>query len=141
LTRQDGIGTPRSTVRTSRRAVAAAAAARRRMLAAILASPRRSPNGDDDASSSSSSSSIPRGVLPLVLGVALLIRVATSTHPHSGESAPPLYGDYEAQRHWMEITTSLPLREWYVHAPGKGNDMMYWGLDYPPLTAYQARSI
>jgi len=41
----------------------------------------------------------------------------------------------------MEITTSLPLREWYVHAPGKGNDMMYWGLDYPPLTAYQVRSI
>ena len=24
-----------------------------------------------------------------------------------------MYGDYEAQRHWMEITYNLPLREWY----------------------------
>lgn len=38
-------------------------------------------------------------------------------------------GDYEAQRHWMEITLHLPLKEWYYH------DLEYWGLDYPPLTA------
>jgi hypothetical protein len=41
-----------------------------------------------------------------------------------------MYGDYEAQRHWMELTLHLPLREWYTY------DLQYWGLDYPPLTAY-----
>ncbi|EAU86038.2 glucosyltransferase Alg6 [Coprinopsis cinerea okayama7 len=41
-----------------------------------------------------------------------------------------MYGDYEAQRHWMELTTHLPFREWYTY------DLQYWGLDYPPLTAY-----
>lgn len=27
---------------------------------------------------------------------------------------PPRYGDYEAQRHWMEVTLHLPLRDWWV---------------------------
>ena len=41
-----------------------------------------------------------------------------------------MFGDYEAQRHWMELTIHLPTREWYRY------DLQYWGLDYPPLTAY-----
>jgi len=41
-----------------------------------------------------------------------------------------MFGDYEAQRHWMEITLHLPMRQWYFY------DLPYWGLDYPPLTAY-----
>lgn len=41
-----------------------------------------------------------------------------------------MFGDYEAQRHWMEITVHLPIRQWYTY------DLQYWGLDYPPLTAY-----
>ncbi|KAK7056856.1 Glucosyltransferase-like protein [Paramarasmius palmivorus] len=41
-----------------------------------------------------------------------------------------MYGDYEAQRHWMELTIHLPIRKWYTY------DLQYWGLDYPPLTAY-----
>lgn len=41
-----------------------------------------------------------------------------------------MYGDYEAQRHWMELTVHLPMHEWYNY------DLQYWGLDYPPLTAY-----
>lgn len=45
-----------------------------------------------------------------------------------------MYGDYEAQRHWMEITTNLPVRDWYKNTTD--NDLLYWGLDYPPLTAY-----
>jgi len=45
-----------------------------------------------------------------------------------------MYGDYEAQRHWMEITLWLPIKEWYLQT--NDNDLQYWGLDYPPLTAY-----
>ena len=43
-----------------------------------------------------------------------------------------MYGDYEAQRHWMEITNHLPLNRWYTY------DLQFWGLDYPPLTAYHS---
>ncbi|MCJ1279164.1 Glucosyltransferase-like protein [Puttea exsequens] len=43
-----------------------------------------------------------------------------------------MHGDYEAQRHWMEITTHLPISQWYFY------DLEYWGLDYPPLTAYHS---
>ncbi len=45
---------------------------------------------------------------------------------------PPLYGDFEAQRHWMELTLHLPADKWYYY------DLEYWGLDYPPLTAYHS---
>ena len=79
---------------------------------------------------------LPKWVLPLVFGFAVAMRLAVSTHPHSGEGVPPMFGDYEAQRHWMEITIHTPLREWYVST--KANDLKYWGLDYPPLTAYQS---
>lgn len=41
-----------------------------------------------------------------------------------------MYGDYEAQRHWMELTIHLPFSKWYYY------DLPYWGLDYPPLTAF-----
>jgi alpha-1,3-glucosyltransferase len=64
----------------------------------------------------------------------LLVRVLMAFSGHSGQGVPPMYGDYEAQRHWMEITTNLPLGEWYQHGPL--NNLQYWGLDYPPLTAY-----
>ncbi|KAF7811250.1 putative dolichyl pyrophosphate Man9GlcNAc2 alpha-1,3-glucosyltransferase [Senna tora] len=67
---------------------------------------------------------------------AILVRVAVSLHPYSGAGDPPKFGDYEAQRHWMEITLNLPIREWYRNSTT--NDLKYWGLDYPPLTAYQS---
>ena len=47
-----------------------------------------------------------------------------------------MYGDYEAQRHWMEITINLPITEWYQNTTR--NDLLYWGLDYPPLSAYHS---
>lgn len=47
-----------------------------------------------------------------------------------GYASPPMFGDYEAQRHWMELTIHLPVQQWYRY------DLQYWGLDYPPLTAY-----
>jgi alpha-1,3-glucosyltransferase len=53
-----------------------------------------------------------------------------------GAATPPKFGDYEAQRHWMEITTNLPISEWYFQT--RDNDLQYWGLDYPPLTAFHS---
>ncbi|XP_065070236.1 dolichyl pyrophosphate Man9GlcNAc2 alpha-1,3-glucosyltransferase-like [Rhopilema esculentum] len=67
---------------------------------------------------------------------ALFLRWTVSLNPYSGENKAPMYGDYEAQRHWMEITYNLPVKEWYVNS--SKNDLLYWGLDYPPLTAYHS---
>lgn len=47
-----------------------------------------------------------------------------------------MYGDYEAQRHWMEVTLNLKVKDWYKNSTE--NDLNYWGLDYPPLSAYQS---
>ena len=52
---------------------------------------------------------------------------------YEGMAAPPMHGDFEAQRHWMEVTVHLPMKEWYWH------DLKWWGLDYPPLTAYHSQ--
>ncbi|KAI9760733.1 MAG: hypothetical protein M4579_001471 [Chaenotheca gracillima] len=70
--------------------------------------------------------------LPLILMVAGLFRWAAGLWNYSGQATPPMYGDFEAQRHWMEITTHLPITRWYFY------DLEYWGLDYPPLTAYHS---
>lgn len=72
----------------------------------------------------------------LILSCAILLRCCVTFHPHSGEGKPPMYGDYEAQRHWQEITLNLPVNEWYINTTD--NDLQYWGLDYPPLTAYHS---
>uniref|UniRef100_A0A3Q0RSG6 Alpha-1,3-glucosyltransferase n=1 Tax=Amphilophus citrinellus TaxID=61819 RepID=A0A3Q0RSG6_AMPCI len=48
---------------------------------------------------------------------------------------PPMFGDYEAQRHWQEVTYNLPVQEYFNTTD---NDLNYWGLDYPPLTAYHS---
>ena len=75
----------------------------------------------------------------LYASLALLLRWGVSLWPHSGQGVAPMFGDYEAQRHWMEITTNLPLSEWYEQT--QSNDLLYWGLDYPPLTAYHSFSL
>lgn len=61
---------------------------------------------------------------------AILLRSAVGLGPWSGKGEEPINGDFEAQRHWMEITIHLPINQWYFY------DLQYWGLDYPPLTAY-----
>lgn len=74
--------------------------------------------------------------LALIISLAGLLRCCVTYHSHSGEGKPPMYGDYEAQRHWQEITVNLPIDKWYINTTD--NDLQYWGLDYPPLTAYHS---
>lgn len=89
-------------------------------------------------------------LLPLTLMAVGLFRWAAGLWGYSGEppppppvlaqwlmkwlgfERPPMFGDYEAQRHWMELTTQVPVSQWYFH------DLQWWGLDYPPLTAYHS---
>ncbi|XP_076812639.1 dolichyl pyrophosphate Man9GlcNAc2 alpha-1,3-glucosyltransferase-like [Clavelina lepadiformis] len=67
---------------------------------------------------------------------SILVRWCVALGSYSGERKPPMYGDYEAQRHWQEVTYNLPVAEWYTNS--SLNDLQYWGLDYPPLTAYHS---
>ncbi|KXN88065.1 putative dolichyl pyrophosphate Man9GlcNAc2 alpha-1,3-glucosyltransferase [Leucoagaricus sp. SymC.cos] len=69
-------------------------------------------------------------VIPLLLLMSTLFKFCIGLGSYSGRGTPPMFGDYEAQRHWMELTLHLPFRLWYKY------DLQYWGLDYPPLTAY-----
>ncbi|KAG2069054.1 hypothetical protein BDR04DRAFT_1078626 [Suillus decipiens] len=69
-------------------------------------------------------------VIPSAIAASALVKWCIGLGTYSGYDTPPMFGDYEAQRHWMELTIHLPIREWYTY------DLQYWGLDYPPLTAY-----
>ncbi|KAI9509204.1 glycosyltransferase family 57 protein [Russula earlei] len=71
-------------------------------------------------------------VVPCTLLASVLVRWCVGLGSYSGQGTPPMFGDYEAQRHWMELTNHLPTRQWYTY------DLQYWGLDYPPLTAYHS---
>ncbi|KAG0279350.1 Glucosyltransferase-like protein [Linnemannia exigua] len=64
------------------------------------------------------------------VAAAVLVRWIVGLGPYSGQGTPPRFGDYEAQRHWMELTIHKPIREWY------SDRSKWWDLDYPPLTAY-----
>ncbi|XP_061489274.1 dolichyl pyrophosphate Man9GlcNAc2 alpha-1,3-glucosyltransferase [Rhineura floridana] len=68
--------------------------------------------------------------------LGLLVRWTVSLGSYSGAGKPPMYGDYEAQRHWQEVTYNLPIKQWYFNT--SDNNLQYWGLDYPPLTAYHS---
>ncbi|EDX04524.1 GD23688 [Drosophila simulans] len=68
--------------------------------------------------------------------LGLAVRSIISLYSYSGFDSPPMHGDYEAQRHWQEITVNLAVGEWYTNS--SNNDLQYWGLDYPPLTAYHS---
>uniref|UniRef100_A0A0N5BKE7 Alpha-1,3-glucosyltransferase n=1 Tax=Strongyloides papillosus TaxID=174720 RepID=A0A0N5BKE7_STREA len=75
-------------------------------------------------------------VISLSLFVFFVFQVLISISSYSGQNNSPKFGDYEAQRHWMEITYHLPITDWYRDT--KDNNLTYWGLDYPPLTAYHS---
>ncbi|KAK9173055.1 ALG6 ALG8 glycosyltransferase family protein [Cryptosporidium meleagridis] len=73
-------------------------------------------------------------ILAVLIGI--LLRMLIGYSEYSGQSDPPMFGDFEAQRHWIEITTNLPVNMWYID--NKHNNLSYWPLDYPPLTAYHS---
>lgn len=75
-------------------------------------------------------------LISLCVLLGLTTRWAVSINSYSGAGKPPMFGDYEAQRHWQEVTYNLPVHEWYCNTTN--NDLNYWGLDYPPLTAYHS---
>ncbi|KAJ3408761.1 Glucosyltransferase-like protein [Chytridiales sp. JEL 0842] len=64
--------------------------------------------------------------------LCVYIKWSVSLNGYSGKGVPPMFGDFEAQRHWLELTVNLPTSMWYRY------DLQYWGLDYPPLTAYHS---
>lgn len=82
------------------------------------------------------SKELPASLVTAVISFLILLRALIGLQHHSGQdnyhgAKEHAYGgDYEAQRHWMELTLHLPMGEWYWY------DLEYWGLDYPPLTAY-----
>lgn len=76
-----------------------------------------------------------RAQIYLVILLGLLLRTLIAPFPYSGKGNhhglnSAFGGDYEAQRHWMELTIHLPISEWYLYSED------YWKLDYPPLIAY-----
>nr|KAF6377140.1 ALG6 alpha-1,3-glucosyltransferase [Myotis myotis] len=75
-------------------------------------------------------------LMTTVVLIGLTVRWTVSLNSYSGAGKPPMFGDYEAQRHWQEITFNLPIKQWYFNSTD--NNLLYWGLDYPPLTAYHS---
>lgn len=74
------------------------------------------------------------GATVLVWLLLLLLRWLAGLRSYSGAQTPSMFDDFEAQSHWMEIMLNLPVSLWYFNTTE--NDLLYWGLDYPPLTAY-----
>lgn len=52
--------------------------------------------------------------LEMMVLVTLVMKLGVSLYPYSGKGKSPMFGDYEAQRHWMEVTVNLPMKDWYV---------------------------
>ncbi|KAM7354071.1 ALG6 alpha-1,3-glucosyltransferase garnysstan isoform 10-T13 [Cochliomyia hominivorax] len=50
-------------------------------------------------------------VIFVVFCFGIGIRAIVSLSSYSGALTPPMFGDYEAQRHWQEITYNLPTNE------------------------------
>ncbi|XP_019356725.1 PREDICTED: dolichyl pyrophosphate Man9GlcNAc2 alpha-1,3-glucosyltransferase [Gavialis gangeticus] len=75
-------------------------------------------------------------LMTIAVLLGLTVRWTISLGSYSGAGKPPMYGDYEAQRHWQEVTYNLPIKQWYFNT--SDNNLQYWGLDYPPLTAYHS---
>ncbi len=98
---------------------------------------RRDMAADINAGGNGRLRSCSLGFLVVFWGFVSMLRIAIGFNHHSGQDnhhgsleKGAYGGDFEAQRHWMELTIHLPIGDWYWY------DLGYWGLDYPPLTAY-----
>jgi alpha-1,3-glucosyltransferase len=81
-------------------------------------------------------SSVPRNTLYFaVVAVSIFLRLLVGFNPYSGEHFSPVFGDFEAQRHWKELTINHHPKDWYVNYV-RDHKTNPWPLDYPPLTAY-----
>jgi alpha-1,3-glucosyltransferase len=70
--------------------------------------------------------------LPLLIVLAILLRVLLGIGSYSGEGDFPNLGDFEAHRNWMSITVNRPIQSWYQEY-----DLQpWWRIDYPPIAAY-----
>ena len=65
------------------------------------------------------------GSITIVL-IVIFVRLCVGVGPYSGQGKPPMFGDFEAQRHWLEITNNLDISNWYINTTN--NDLQYWGL-------------
>jgi len=53
--------------------------------------------------------------VPSSVAAPLLVKLCISLRSYSGQGAPPMYGNYETQRHWMELTIHVLPRQWYTY--------------------------
>lgn len=79
--------------------------------------------------------------LPLSLAIPLIfvflstLKLLVGLGGYSGIASSPRFGDFEAQRFWMDLTVNHQSpADWYQ--VGGIDDGDWWRLDYPPLTAY-----
>lgn len=72
----------------------------------------------------------------IIVVISLVLRLYVAYGEYSGANHPPKYGDFEAQRHWMEVTINSSPSLWYKES--EFNDLNWWRIDYPPLSAYFA---
>ena len=70
--------------------------------------------------------------LPIIILLAVLLRILVGLGSYSGMHDYPQLGDFEAHRNWMSITLHRPISSWYEEL----EDTIWWRIDYPPVAAY-----
>lgn len=53
-------------------------------------------------------------LIAFVLILAFFLKSLVSLGSFSGKDTPPRFGDFEAQRFWMEVTLNNGIKQWYT---------------------------